>query len=219
MVRPSRRCCWSGTVDVVLIWINGAFGVGKTQTAHELHRRLRASHVADPELLGFAIHKMLRPEQRGDFQDLPQWRMGILQTLIQAEQASEFPTIVPMTLVNPDYFDEIIGGLTDSGIDVHHYALTAPTEVIHDRLRRRVGYAVGRLVGADETWAMQQTERCVTALGTDRFATHIATEGRSVDTVVELIADHAGLELTHPRLTPLRYQLRRAAVGIRHIRI
>ena len=42
--------------------LNGAFGVGKTQTAHELQRRLRVGHVADPELLGFATHKML-PEQ------------------------------------------------------------------------------------------------------------------------------------------------------------
>ncbi|HEY9313111.1 hypothetical protein [Williamsia sp.] len=78
----------------MLIWINGAFGVGKTQTAHELHRRLRDSHVADPELLGFAMHKMLPPEQRGDFQDLPQWRSGITETLSQAELAAEHPVIV-----------------------------------------------------------------------------------------------------------------------------
>ena len=51
----------------MLIWINGAFGVGKTQTAHELHRRLTASHVADPELLGFAMHKMLPPARHDDF--------------------------------------------------------------------------------------------------------------------------------------------------------
>ncbi|NII70905.1 AAA family ATPase [Microbacterium ulmi] len=34
----------------MLIWINGAFGAGKTHTAFELQRRLVGAHVADPEL-------------------------------------------------------------------------------------------------------------------------------------------------------------------------
>ncbi|MFT4125410.1 MAG: AAA family ATPase [Gordonia sp. (in: high G+C Gram-positive bacteria)] len=203
----------------MLIWINGAFGVGKTQTAHELHRRLAASHVADPELLGFAIHKMLPPGERGDFQDRPQWRTGIVATLTQAERASDCPVIVPMTLVNLDYFDEIVGGLIAAGIDVRHYALTAPTEVIHNRLKARIGYAVGRLAGVRETWAMRQTDHCVAALRSERFATHVPTERRSIDDVVEHIAADAELPLAHPRLHRARYQLRRAAVAVRHIRL
>jgi deoxyadenosine/deoxycytidine kinase len=34
---------------MMLIWLNGPFGVGKTQTAHELSRRLPTSVVCDPE--------------------------------------------------------------------------------------------------------------------------------------------------------------------------
>lgn len=63
------------------IWINGAFGAGKTQTAFELRRRLVDAHVADPELLGFALQRTLPPAARTDFQDLalaaprlPPWR-------------------------------------------------------------------------------------------------------------------------------------------------
>lgn len=114
---------WS---PLVLIWINGAFGVGKTQTAHELHRRLSDGHVADPELLGFALRKMLPPAQRCDFQDLPQWRSGVLATLHQAERAQAGPVIVPMSIVREDYFDEIVGGLRTRGVEVRHYALTTP---------------------------------------------------------------------------------------------
>jgi hypothetical protein len=66
---------------------------------------------------------------------------------------------------------------------------------------------------------MQQIERCVTALAGDRFAAHVATDDRTVDEVVEDIAAHAGLTLEHPRLGTASYQLRRAAVGIRHIRV
>ncbi|MFT4397065.1 AAA family ATPase [Gordonia lacunae] len=203
----------------MLIWINGAFGVGKTQTAHELHRRLPAAHVADPELLGFAMHKMLPPARRDDFQDLPQWRTGVTHTLLDAERSSGSPVIVPMTLVVGDYFDEIVGGLVESGVDVRHYTLSAPVEVIHRRLRARLAHRLGPILGADETWAMQQTERCVAALREDRFATHVPAGGRSVDQVVEHIADDAGLVLTRPRLTPVRHQLRRASVAVRHVRL
>jgi hypothetical protein len=34
-------------------------GSGKTQTAHELQRRLQRAHVVDPEPLGLALQKML----------------------------------------------------------------------------------------------------------------------------------------------------------------
>ncbi|MGG2461054.1 hypothetical protein ACO0M4_14735 [Streptomyces sp. RGM 3693] len=33
----------------MLLWINGPFGGGKTQTAHELQRRLPGSVLCDPE--------------------------------------------------------------------------------------------------------------------------------------------------------------------------
>ncbi len=71
----------------MLIWINGAFGAGKTLVANELLRRLGGGQIADPELLGFALHKMLPARACRDFQDLPQWRSAVLATLIQAEAA------------------------------------------------------------------------------------------------------------------------------------
>jgi hypothetical protein len=43
----------------VLIWINGPFGGGKTQTAHELLRRLPGSVVCDPEYIGFGLHRTM----------------------------------------------------------------------------------------------------------------------------------------------------------------
>ncbi len=203
----------------MIVWINGAFGVGKTQTAHELSRRLAASHVADPELLGFAIHKMLPATSRADFQDRPQWRSGVVETLAQADRETQCPVIVPMTLVDASYFDEVVGGLRDEGVDVRHYALTASVEVIHKRLRSRLASVVGRLIGADETWAMQQAQRCVVALQDSRFAAHVPTDDLSIDEVVEQIADDLDLPLVRPRLGAARYQVRRLQVGIRHIRL
>ena len=204
----------------MLLWINGAFGAGKTQTAFELHRRLPGSHVADPELIGFAIQKMLPPDARGDFQDRPQWRSAVVATLVDAVAANgSAPVIVPMTLVEAAYFDEVMAGLAGAGVDVRHFALQAAPDTLRRRLRTRSAYWLGRAVGRPETWAMDQIPRCVPALATERFAVHVPTDERTVDDVVEDIAERAGLPLGRPRLPAARHQLRRIAVGVRHIRL
>lgn len=202
----------------MLIWLNGAFGVGKTQTAFELQRRVCGAHVADPELLGFAMHKMLPEQARVDFQDLPEWRAGVVATLRRAEAAHDGPVIVPMSVVCDEYFDEIVGGLRSENVAVKHYALLATPETLRRRLRQRLSYVRSVLVGRDETWALAQIDRCVLALTDDRYATHVPTDGRSVDDIVETIALHAGLTLERPRLTSAHYQVRRVIVGVRHVR-
>lgn len=65
----------------MIVWINGAFGSGKTQAAHELRRRCPGLLRADPELPGIGLHRMLPPDLRGDFQDFPAWRDAVGQTL------------------------------------------------------------------------------------------------------------------------------------------
>lgn len=202
----------------MLIWINGAFGSGKTQTAFELQRRAPNSHVADPELIGFAIHRMLPAHARNDFQNRPQWRSAVVATLADASAAHDGPVLVPMTLVDEDHFDEIMGALADTGVPVAHFALQASPATLERRLRTRSAYWIGRAVGRPETWALQQIPRCVSALATDRFAEHIPTDDRPIDGVVEDIAARAGVPLALPRLSAARYQVRRTAVGIRHLR-
>ena len=203
----------------MLVWINGAFGSGKTQTTFELLRRVPSAHVADPEEIGFAIHRMLPRAARNDFQNRPQWRSAVVATLADAVRAHDGPVLVPMTLVERAYFDEIMSGLRATGVDVRHFALIASPETLLRRLRTRSGFWLARATGRQETFAEQQIERCVTALADDHFAEHVDTDDRTIDDVVEDIAARAGLRLENPRLGPARYQLRRASVGIRHIRV
>lgn len=188
----------------MLVWINGAFGSGKTLIAYELKRRLRDAQVSDPELLGFALHRMLPANVRGDFQDLPQWRTGVLSTLRLAVAGYHGHVIVPMSIIHNDYFDEIIGGLRSSGVEVRHYTLSATTDTLHRRLRRRSAYLLGKALGRDETWAIQQIERCATALADERYATHVETDRLTPDEIVEFIANDAGLELIRPPGSRLR---------------
>ncbi|MEU9357200.1 AAA family ATPase, partial [Streptomyces sp. NPDC048301] len=121
-----------------LIWINGPFGGGKTQTAYELRRRLPGSVICDPEHPGFGLHRMMPPGLRGDFQDLRSWRHGVREVLDLALRGHDSgPVIAPMTLVHGEYFEEIVGRLREEGHTVHHFALLAERATVLRRLRER----------------------------------------------------------------------------------
>lgn len=109
----------------MLVWINGPFGVGKTQTAFELHRRLAGSVVCDPEEIGYGLHRTLPPALRGDFQDLQAWRDGVVETLDLALQRHDGVILAPMTVTDRTYFAQTVGRLRDRGHDVRHFSLLA----------------------------------------------------------------------------------------------
>ncbi|WP_161896251.1 AAA family ATPase [Gordonia spumicola] len=203
----------------MLVWINGAFGSGKTHTAHELHRRHGRGRVADPEILGYAMHKMLPRSARGDFQDLPQWRSGVADTLEQAAAANDGPVFVPMTVVRAQYFDETVGELRRRGTDVRHFTLAASRRTLEHRLSSRVSSMGARLLRRDETWAHAQIDRCRSALAAEAFGLHIDTDDRTLDDVVETIAAHLHLDLPKGRLSRPAAALRRVEVAVRHIRL
>lgn len=126
----------------MLLWINGPFGGGKTQTAYELRRRLPGSVVCDPEHVGFGLHRMLPRELRSDFQDLAAWRQGVYEVLDLTLRTYEGVVIAPMTVVEPAYFEETVGRLRAAGHEVHHFALLAERETVLRRLTER-GSAAG----------------------------------------------------------------------------
>jgi hypothetical protein len=205
----------------MLLWINGPFGGGKSQTARELHSRLPGSVICDPEQVGFGLHRMLPAGLRHDFQDFPAWRRGVYEVLDLVLQSVGGPVIVPMTLVEPAYFADIIGRLTESGHDVRHFALLADAPVIERRLRERaVVHAIQRLRGQDvplfrETFALRKLDLCLSRLRQPEFATHVRTDQLAVPQVAEAIAASAGLELGRHRGTTVGDRLRWAGRGLR----
>jgi hypothetical protein len=117
---------------LVIIWINGGFGAGKTTLAEELHRRLPDALVYDPEHVGLMLWKWMRPN--GDFQHLPSWRELVVATALSLRRHHADTLIAPMTLIRDAYRTEILGGLADAGEEVLHVFL----EVDADVLRRRI---------------------------------------------------------------------------------
>lgn len=211
----------------MLLWINGPFGGGKTQTAFELHRRLPGSVVCDPEMVGYGLHRTMPPQLRFDFQDFPSWRQGVFEVLDHVLRGHEGVVIAPMTVADPRYFDETVGRLRGAGHDVRHFALLARRETVLDRLRDRgLGFApVLRAVGQGdlllraEQFAVDRLDFCLEQLRKPEFADHIWTDTTPVAAVADRIADTVGLTLTPDTDGRIRSRLRRMAVTVRSARL
>ncbi|MDX2935733.1 AAA family ATPase [Streptomyces ipomoeae] len=208
----------------MLLWINGPFGGGKTQTAHELQRRLPGSVICDPEHPGFGLRRMLPPELRGDFQDLTSWRQGVVEVLDLALTEHDGVVIAPMTVTNPAYFEETVGRLRELGHDVRHFALLAQRETVLRRLRERgFGHLFPYLAGKRgslrrESWAVEQLDHCLERLQGPEFAEHLWTDRSTVPKTADRIAVLAGLRLRPNNEGALRTRLRQARIGVKHIR-
>ena len=120
----------------VIIWINGGFGAGKTTLAEELHRRLPAAVVYDPEGVGLLLWKWMRPND--DFQLLPSWRELVVATALSLRRHHADTLIVRMSLIRDAYRDQILGGLADAGERVLHVFLEVDAGVLRERLNARV---------------------------------------------------------------------------------
>lgn len=108
----------------MIIWLNGAFGAGKTQTAYTLQRRMRGAYVYDPENAGYFIRQNIPPPvHEADFQDYPMWRAFNLEMLRYIARRYAGDIIVPMTITNKMYYDEMIGVLSKE-FDVKHFILS-----------------------------------------------------------------------------------------------
>lgn len=169
-----------------VVWINGPFGVGKTTVAEKLVEQWPDAMLYDPELIGTFVRSLL-PEAlaSGDYQDMPLWRRLVRMTATEMLSQYGRPLVVPMTLVEPSYFDEIVAGLRREGIRVDHFTLLASAETIAARVR-----------GSDrEEWARSQLTRCLTGLQEPLFERHLDADTKTADEVAREIA---GAVAAHP---------------------
>ncbi|WP_320774261.1 NUDIX hydrolase [Streptomyces sp. CRN 30] len=121
---------------MTVVWINGAFGAGKTTTARELIDLIPNSTLFDPEVIGAALTHLLPPKRLaevGDLQDLPVWRRLVIDTAAAMLAELGGTLVVPMTLLRQEYRDEIFGGLAARRIAVRHTVLTPAETILRDR--------------------------------------------------------------------------------------
>ena len=195
----------------MIIWINGAFGAGKTQTAFELHRRISDSYVYDPENAGYFIRKNSPQETHSsDFQHEKMWREFNYAMLKHIDSKYKGVVIAPMTIVNLEYYDEIVGRLKAEAVDVRYFLLSASRETLLRRLK-------GRGDGAN-SWPAQQIERCLKGFENEKFDYRVDTENKSVEEVAEEIASQCGISLLPRSRGPIKKLWNRIKTQIQHIR-
>ena len=171
----------------MFVLINGAFGVGKSSVARELRARLPGSMIYDPEPIGVVLQRLVRPRP-SDFQDLPSWRR-LTVVAARCAAAMRSPVIIPMAFSNIDYLAEIQAGLAKSGQPILHFCLTAPLEIVRERLRRR-----GEPMDDPRwSWVHRRAEECCAAHQRPDFATHVPTESRSLSVVAAELAERVSL--------------------------
>ncbi|MDN3245030.1 NUDIX domain-containing protein [Streptomyces mutabilis] len=125
---------------MTVVWINGAFGAGKTTTARELIDLIPNSTLFDPEVVGGALAHLLPPKRLaevGDFQDLPIWRRLVIDTAAAMLAELGGTLVVPMTLLRQEYRDEIFGGLAARRITVRHILLAPAETILRERIAGR----------------------------------------------------------------------------------
>ncbi|MFD3512889.1 NUDIX domain-containing protein [Streptomyces sp. NPDC058657] len=167
----------------MLVWINGAFGAGKTSTARELIDLIPNSTFYDPELTGAELGQLLpakRLAEVTDFQDLPMWRRMVVDTAAALLAEVGGVLVVPMTLLRQEYRDEIFGGFAARRIPVRHVLLHTEETILRERIAAR---EVPGMTAADaevrvRQWAYDHIQPYLTALEWITADAHVVDYGR-----------------------------------------
>ena len=175
------------------IFINGAYGAGKTQTAFELLRRLDGAHVCDLEEAGYYIRRVIPDELKCyDFRDHAEWR-EINNIMLRRLSGCDRIVLLPMTVTNADWYRELT-----RGVDIEKHIILRPSREV---LAKRIA---SRHEGKD-SFAARMADRCYAEF--DSFAEAVGAEfidtsALSISEVAEEIAKICGLTLS-PRASAL----------------
>ena len=194
----------------MILWINGTFCSGKTQTAAELHRRIPDSYIYDPENVGYWIRENEPKSLQADnFQDEPLWRSVNRDMLFHLAANYSGVILVPMTLVSTQYYEEIITSLREKDVDIRHFLLYPSRETVKKRLASR---GEGK-----NSWAWQQIERCYEAFENPAFENRIVNDTMTIPETAEKIAGMTGISLEKrtPKSVQIYHQLKTTWNAIR----
>ncbi|MDF2592357.1 MAG: ATP-binding tunicamycin resistance protein [Clostridia bacterium] len=195
----------------MIIWLNGAFGSGKTTTAFELHHMLKDSFVYDPEKIGYFLMRYEPREFRSEnFQDKPLWQKFNYEMIKNIALNFKGTIIIPMTIINEDYYHEIISKLRNDGIRIDHYVLAASEDTLKKRGRSRLCFK--------NSWSVKQIPFCVTAFQNPIFENHINTDLLTLYEVIDIIVKKSNLDLLPDKTNNLQKWVRRKKTQLKHIK-
>ncbi|GII31163.1 ATP-binding protein [Planotetraspora mira] len=126
------------TLTVMIIWLNGTFGAGKTSTAKELVSLIPEAHYFDPEQVGFMLRHISGLPEVGDFQHWRPWRGLVVETASQVLKYVGGVLVMPQSVLVEQYWEEIRTGLREAGIPLRHFVLHADEITLTQRIESDV---------------------------------------------------------------------------------
>jgi hypothetical protein len=167
----------------VIVWINGAYAVGKSTVAAELVRRQpKTTLLYEPEEIGYYLRDLVKPvEKARDYQELTLFTPVVIEVARQLHSYGR-TLVMPLGVWHAERFTEIHNGLTQI-TQVKHYCLTATRATINTRLL----YRGDRRQAI--TWIRERLDNCIEALDAPQFDKHITTNSLSPDNVAKQIIE------------------------------
>lgn len=162
----------------MILWISGAYGVGKSTLAEALAEKMENALIFDAEEVGNAVRENYPGCPYGYiFEDYPLWGTFCYLLLKDIHEKFHKDILVPMTLMRKESYD-ILEKLNKDGIQTRLIILDASYQTVHDRILAR---------GEEEgCWCMENIEPAATGSAA-LPGIHIGTDGKSVDELVNAV--------------------------------
>ena len=158
----------------MIIWISGAYGVGKSTLAETLVNKMDHAIIFDAEMVGDAVRENYPDEPYGViYEDYPLWCEFNYMLLKDIHDNFHQDILVPMTLLRQNSYTKIIQRLLDDSIDTKLIILEGSYQCVHDRILAR---------GEEEgCWCMENIEMSSSGSKALPNGYHILTDDKSVE--------------------------------------
>lgn len=174
----------------MIVWISGAYGVGKSTLAEALVNKIDNAIIFDAEIVGDAIRENYPDEPYGViYEDYPLWCEFNYMLLKDVHNTFHHNILVPMTMVRRNSYDKIIQRLLDDGIDTKLIILDGSYQCVHDRILAR---------GEEEgCWCMENIEMSSNGSKAVQNGYHILTDNKTVDELTRIALEYIGVQDTY----------------------
>jgi AAA domain len=170
----------------MIVYINGAFGIGKTTVARLLVARIPEAILFDPELIGNMVSKTLGGlDPKDDFQLYESWSELVGASLRSFRNAYPRSTmVVPMSLLDERIRDRMIAAMREADADFFPSTLVASPEELGRRILGR------ECSDKSRAWCLQHMAAAPQASGGDVTVidTTALAPGAIVDRILVAVA-------------------------------